>query len=506
MIRVIFACLLACPLPVLAQQHVHTPDRAAVTMDSGLGEISFPNSGAPAAQADFLRGLLLLHSFEFDSARQAFLAAQRADPGFALAYWGEALSYNKPVWNEQDLVAARSALAKLAPTATQRIAKAPTQREKDYLAAVEKLYGDGEKTVRDAAYSAALEAMARKYPDDLDARSLYSLSLLGLTGAARSAVNYMRAAAEAEAVYEIDKRHPGALHYLIHAYDDPVHAPLGLRAARLYGKLAPAASHAQHMPSHIFFALGMWDDAISSNIAALKTARDQGHGGYHALHWLMYAYLQQDRRDEAAALLAMVADDVRRKPDKDNRSALAAARATWLFETKGAGAPQQLRAALDSSGIRSIAAFASYDFARGAVAAGNGDLDSARDALQSLRSRIDANRGAKNSATASRYDNVTADEVRQSEILATALEGALRFAQGERSDGIAHVRRAAESAQQMSFEYGPPWSVKPLAELLGEMLLQAGDYGAAASAFQASLNEHPNRRASVQGMARARAE
>lgn len=488
----------------MAQQHTHTPDHA-ITTNTGLGEISFPNSGAPEAQADFLRGLLLLHSFEFESARQAFLAAQRADPGFALAYWGEALSYNKPIWNEQDLAAARTALAKLAPTVAQRIAKAPTQREKDYLAAVETLYGDGDKTQRDAAYSAALAVMARKYSDDLDARSLYALSLLGLTGAARNTANYMRAAAEAEAVYEINKRHPGALHYLIHAYDDPVHAPLGLRAARLYGQLAPAASHAQHMPSHIFFALGMWGDAISSNVAALKTARDQGYGGYHALHWLMYAYLQEGRRDEAATLLALVADDVRRKPNKDNRSALASARATWLFETDGAAA-SQLRAALDSDGIRSIASFASYDFARGAVAAGAGDLDSARAALLSLRGRIDANRGAKNGATANRYDNVTADELRQSEILATALEGALRFAQGERSEGIAHVRRAADSAAQMSFEYGPPWSGKPLSELLGEMLLKTGDRDAAAVAFQASLNEHPNRRLSVKGLARARGE
>lgn len=505
MIRTLFVCLLAFSSPTMAQQHVHTPDPAAVTTNGGLGEISFPNSGAPGAQADFLRGLLLLHSFEFESARQAFLAAQRADPGFALAYWGEALSYNKPIWNEQDLAAARAALAKLAPTAAARMAKAPTQREKDYLAAVEKLYGESEKTVRDAAYSAALEAMARKYPDDLDARSLYALSLLGLTGAARNTANYMRAAAEAEAVYEINKRHPGALHYLIHAYDDPVHAPLGLRAARLYGQLAPAASHAQHMPSHIFFALGTWDDAINSNVAALKTARDQGHGGYHALHWLTYAWLQQGRRDEAAALMQLVTDDVARKPDKDNRSALASVRATWLFETNGAGGPQ-LRTALDSSGIRSIYPFASYDFARGVVAADQGDFDSARSALQSLHGRIDANRGATNSATASRYDNVTADELRQSEILATALEGALRFAQGERSDGIAYVRRAVDSAGQVSFEYGPPWSAKPLTELLGEMLLETGDRAAAATAFQASLQEHPNRRLSVEGLARTRQE
>lgn len=499
--------LLACVLfaaPALAQDHAHEP-ASTLPLAAGLGEITFPNSGAPAAQADFLRGLLLLHSFEFEAARQAFIAAQQADGDFALAYWGEALSYNKPIWNEQDLAAARAALQKLAPTAEARIARAPTQREKDYLAAVEKLYGEGEKAARDAAYCSALAAMSRAYPDDLNARSLYALSLLGLTGATRNTRNYMLAAAEAEAVYEIDRHHPGALHYLIHAYDDPVHAPLGLRAARLYGKIAPAASHAQHMPSHIFFALGMWPDAIDANVAALKTARDQGAGGYHALLWLTYAYLQEGRRDDAAKLLALVADDVRRKPDKDNRSTLATARATWLIETNDAG---QFRswASPDSGGIRSIAAFSVYDFASGIVAAGEGDLAAAGLALQSLRDRIDANRGAGNSTTASRYDNVTADELRQSQILASALEGVVRFAQGERNEGIASVRSAAAEAGQMSFEYGPPWSAKPLDELLGELLLKAGDRSAAAAAFRASLEEHPQRRLSVEGLARAQAQ
>lgn len=500
---IILACVLV-GSPALAQQHVHVHEPAAA-VSAGLGEITFPNSGAPAAQADFLRGLLLLHSFEFEAARQAFIAAQRADRDFALAYWGEALSYNKPIWNEQDLAAARAALLKLAPTPGARSARAPTQREKDYLAAVEKLYGEEEKAARDAAYCAALAAMSHTYPDDLNARSLYALSLLGLTGSTRNTRNYMLAAAEAEAVYEIDRHHPGALHYLIHAYDDPVHAPLGLRAARLYGKIAPAASHAQHMPSHIFFALGMWPDAIDSNIAAMKTARDQGTGGYHALLWLAYAYLQEGRRDDAANLLALVADDVGRTPDKDNRSTLAAVRATWLIETNGAEQPG-LWASPDSRGIRSIAAFAVYDFAAGVVAAGEGDLATAGLALQSLRNRIDANRGAGNGITASRYDNVTADELLQSQILAGALEGAVRFAQGERSEGIASVRSAAVAAGQMSFEYGPPWSAKPLNELLGELLLKAGDRSAAAAAFQASLDEHPRRRLSAEGLARALAQ
>src|ERR1700676_5080542 len=202
-----------------------------------LGATHFPNSGAPGAQRDFLRGLLLLHSFEYEAARKSFQAAEGTDPGFAMAYWGEALTYNHPLWGEQDLAAARSALARLAATPEERAAKAPTARERDYLASAEKLYGDGDKVQRDADYSAALGALVRAHPDDLDARAFYALSILGLTGGKRNVANYMRAAAEAEAVYEVDRSHPGALHYLIHAYDDPIHAPLGLRAARSYGKV-----------------------------------------------------------------------------------------------------------------------------------------------------------------------------------------------------------------------------------------------------------------------------
>src|SRR5271170_2788390 len=171
---------------VVAQEstHEHAPAAAAVTV--GLGTTHFPNSGAPRAQRDFLRGLLLLHSFEYQAARTAFQGAERTDPSFAMAYWGEALSYNQTLWGEQDLQAARAALAKLATTPEERAAKAGTARERGYLASVEQLYGSGDKTQRDANFSAALGALARTYPNDLDARAFYALSILGLTNGVRN--------------------------------------------------------------------------------------------------------------------------------------------------------------------------------------------------------------------------------------------------------------------------------------------------------------------------------
>ena len=448
-----------------------------------------------------MRGLLLLHSFEYGAARSAFQAAERTDPGFAMAYWGEALTYNQTLWGEQDLEAARAALAKLAPTPEQRAQRAATARERSYMASIEQLYGTGDKTLRDANYSAALGELARTYPDDLDARSLYALSILGLTNGVRNVGNYMRAAAEAEAVYEVDKRHPGALHYLIHAYDDPIHAPLGLRAARLYGKVAPGASHAQHMPSHIFFALGMWDDAIYANVASLRIARAQHDGGYHSLVWLTYAYLQKDRRREAEELVRSVAHDVDAGPTKDNRIRLAHERAIWLVETRGAKGADAF-SPVDNSGIASIGNFNAYDFARG-ITAGAG-TDAAHAALARLQARTAAASNAPKGVVADWHDNVTATELEQAAILASALGGAIQCYEGDRTGGIARIREAIAAADHEEFEYGPPWSVKPLDELLGDLLLADGQRDAAAAAFEKTLAVYPNRRLAREGLAAAR--
>jgi len=485
-----------------AHAHEKSPPPAEVVGD--LGETDFANSGAPAAQPEFLRGLLLLHSFEYEAARAAFRAALEKDPGFYMASWGEAMTFNQPIWGEQDLQAARAVLARVGPDREARLAKAPTERERGYFAATEALYGEGEKEERDARYNAALGELTQRYPEDLDARAFYALSWLGLTGAVRDTANYMRAAAEAEAVYEINKRHPGALHYLVHAYDDPVHAPLGLRAARLYGKVAPAASHAQHMPSHIFFALGMWDDAIEANIASLATARSQGHGGYHALEWLAYAWLQQGNREEAAKLLRMVEDDVAKGPTQSNRTSLAFVRATWLAET-GGGPEVDAWPGVDETGIASIYSFSAHDFARGVTAARAGDAARARELLGQMRLRNAAARQRVVGVVASRYDTVTPEEAEQGNLLATALEGAIRFSEGQHDEGIAQLREAIATAATIPFEYGPPFSAKPLYELLGDLLLAAGRPDEAAAAYERCLATQPNRYLSVQGLTAARA-
>ena len=277
--------------------------------ETQLGRVEFPTSGSPQAQAHFLRGLAALHSFWYEEAAEAFREATKVDPDFMMGYWGEAMTLNHPLWSEQDLTAARAVIAKIKDTPKL------TDRERAYLNAVKALYGEGEKRVRDTAYSAAMEKIYRAYPDDLDAAAFYSLSLLGMTSPADKSYRlHAQAGAIALEVYQKNPNHPGAAHYIIHAFDDPEHAILALPAARRYASIAPEAHHARHMPSHIFLQLGMWAEAAASNEAAWESSdawmkrknlsvnvRD-----YHSLHWLMYAYLQQGRYQKAEELLTLM--------------------------------------------------------------------------------------------------------------------------------------------------------------------------------------------------------
>jgi tetratricopeptide (TPR) repeat protein len=234
--------------------------------DSGL--VAFANSGAKEAQSAFLHGLAQLHNFEYEDAAGDFRRAEAIDPGFAMAYWGEAMTYNHPVWNEWNGKAAREALERLGATPEERLAKAPTPREKDYLRAVEILLGEGQKQERDQRYAEAMERISRSYPDDVDAAAFYALALLGTGEGVRDERVYMQAAGILIPLFYKYPHHPGVAHYLIHACDDPVHAPLALPAARAYSRIAPGAPHAQHMTSHIYLALGMWNEVVTANEGA----------------------------------------------------------------------------------------------------------------------------------------------------------------------------------------------------------------------------------------------
>jgi tetratricopeptide (TPR) repeat protein len=466
------AAALAAAAPLLAQE-------------PRLGRISFPTSAGPEAQRWFERGVLYLHSFEYADAARSFRRAQQAEPGFAMAYWGEALSHTHPLWNEQNLDSARAVLARLGPTRQARLARAPTGRERAYLEAVETLYGDGSKPRRDTLYAAALARVVDAYPEDHEARALYALALLGLSQGVRSGGAYMRAAALAGEVFQANPEHPGAAHYLIHAFDDPLHAPLGLPAARAYSRIAPDAAHAQHMTTHIFVAVGMWDEVVSQNrIAADLTAWTPGH----YTEWLHYGLLQLGRYREAEALLERVRGNL--GPGRPRQAgALAFMRLQHLAATEDwEGAGRRIEApppegSLMASVTRMMAGLHAYR---------------RRDAAGAARERAAAG------PAASPVEEPLQDATEAKRlVLRLQLRALERAAQGRHADAAALLTRAAGIEEGQPAEFGPPEVVKPSRELLGEMLLEQRRFAEAQREFVRALMAYPGRTRSLAGLVRA---
>jgi len=472
-----------------------------------VGEVSFANSGSPAAQATFLRGLALLHNFEYEDAAAEFHKAQGIDPGFAMAYWGEAMTHTHPVWMQQNRDAARAALGRLGATPEARLAKAKTERERDYLRAVEILYGDGGKEERDFRYADAMAALHQRYPDDVDATAFYALSLLGTAHQGRDFAIYMKSAALLEEVFPTHQHHPGVLHYLIHSYDDPIHAPLGLRAARLYGTVAPNAGHALHMTSHIFVALGLWDDVIAANQRAMRVVdqhrADKGlppqNCGHYA-NWLHYARLQERRYDEAKRQLEACRQQV-----VAEASGPAAAKGEYgghladyasmrVFQGIETGR-WEAADAIPLPADRSAEAGARFLMAYGeALAASGGDPAAFRAAAARLRDVLAEIAKEKEHGPAGRQ---------RAEIPVREIDGLERIREGKKDEGIAILRKAAEAEGTMAFEFGPPAIQKPAAELLGDELLALGRAAEAEQAYRSALSRAPGRTRSLQGLLRA---
>ena len=467
--------------------------------ESQLGRVEFPTSGSAKAQQHFLRGLAALHSFWYEEAIEAFRESTKVDPDFAMGYWGEAMSYNHPLWSEQDIDAARQVLAKIKDT--PKI----TERERAYIAAVRVLYGEGDKHARDVAYSAAMEKIYRAYPEDLDAAAFYALSLLGIGGEKGYRLQ-AKAGAIALDVYQKNPNHPGAAHYIIHAFDDPDHAILALPAARRYASIAPEAHHARHMPSHIFLQLGMWPEAAASNESAWEASdawmkrknlslsvRD-----YHSLHWLMYVYLQQGRYNDAEKLLNLM-KKVMSESNSDNKlrpgyyeNNYANMAATFVVETERwnlatdlfpDSKPTSDEPSMDGAhGATMRMSYANHTlplFIRGLAAAMMGS-EIRLNELEALHSKAEINEDEIAAVNASmKKDHAKAIELMKK---ATALEEAMRPPSG------------------------PPSLIKPTHELFGEILLRAGKPAEAAEMFKVALQRQPNRARSLLGAARAAAQ
>lgn len=476
-----------------------------------LGAITFPNSGSPSAQAHFLRGVAWLHSFGYEDAIEAFRAAQTRDPGFAMAYWGEAMCFNQALWFGEEPEKGRAALARLGATREARAAKASTPRERLYLAAVEALWGPGDKTTRHRAYAEAMGTVAAKHPEDDEAQAFYALALLGILPRGDASVPLReKAGAVAEGVFKRNPKHPGAAHYIIHAYDHGQLARRGLDAARAYAKIAPAASHALHMPAHTFVQLGLWDEAASTDQASWDAsigwanrrklsiaARD-----YHSLTWLQYEWTQQGRFTKAReAILSMEqamkvvgsAEHIGGHHYADSEIG----RGSGVVALRNDRASMRARYIIESERWAEMKGQTSFDNIDELFAIG----------LSAYRLRDDARLFAAVREFEKLVKSPPNAEVREQAVLMLHQLGALlMLTDGKRQEAYAALDRANAAQARMPRPIGRPYPPKGADELYGEVLLEAGRAEEAAVWFERALVRTPNRSRAVLGLARASAK
>jgi tetratricopeptide (TPR) repeat protein len=469
---------------------------------AAAGAVSFPTSGSDSAQPHFLRGVAALHTFEYEDANEAFRQAQRVDPGFAMAYWGEAMTYYQTLWRNENVAAARQVLARLGSSPTVRAGRATTPKEKAWFSAIEILFGEGNETTRHRHYADAMAQFYARDPDDPEVGSFYALALLGTVS--RSLIGYVDAheghsqtlagsevqtqvAGILDRVLRSHPEHPGALHYLLHNHDDPEHAHLALAAARSLARIAPESSHALHMPSHVFFQLGLWRDAAASDRAAFDASKawvqrknlGPAMRNYHALSWLQYALLQLGRYREARETIGELEPLVKADGARSLLSDLSSMRARYAIETRRW---EFIGAERNFGNVNDL-------FAIGMSAVRLGHADVAERSRQTLAARAQSEQEG---------DLRPAIAIMERETAAL-----IDLAAGRRDEAVQTLQAATRAELQLPAPLGLPAPIKPAPELLGEVLLELGRPNEAIEPFEQALRRNPKRSLSVLGLARA---
>ena len=485
--------------------------------EEGFGQVHMDISCAPAVAAEFDRALALLHNFWYVRALERFNQVLKKDSECAMAYWGAAITYNHPFWDPPSQADETAAWA-LVQTGLSASEASP--REKLYLAAVAALYKDagaGSKSTRDQNYRDAMAAAYAQYPDD-ETALFYGLSILGsIPEGSHGFEQQGRAAKLFEAVYARHPDHPGALHYLIHAYDDPLHAQQGLKAARAYAQAAAAVPHALHMPSHIFTRLGYWDESAATNLrgwevseADVKRAGESGaYRDYHNLNYLEYAYIQMGRFHDAQHTVDIAAAQYRALPDKKT-------------------APDTPE--LQSRHVRGRTIYAVPDrvvygyfdmLTRLVVEAGRWDEAAKIPLLVSSRDFVAVTLQWQAKAAAVRKDVGTANAAAAKlaslsqepgqhpfakliiTLQAKEAEAFAAEAAGDADRALAKLKEAVAIEDSIDDLSQPPYPVIPAGELAGDLLLDFNRPAEAALYFQKTLKRTPNRPKAIFGLARS---
>jgi tetratricopeptide (TPR) repeat protein len=457
--------------------------------DDKLGKVNFPTSCDARVQAEFERGVAMIHSYWFLIARRTFEEVLRQDPGCAIAYWGIALD----LLNNSLAVVPPRADAEAAWAALEKAREvgAKTQREGDWIEALSAYYRDHDKlpvNVRLAAYNGAMEQVAKRYPDDFEAQVFYALTLQASASPTDTTyANQIKSAAILEKLYEQNPQHPGVTHFLIHAYDYHPLAEKGIPAARRYAGIAPAVPHARHMPSHIYSMVGLWEESIASNASALEIQPDY----YHAADFSVYAHLQlaQDAKAKALAEKSIATADRGDRPvtfvNFTAKNAMMARyvleRADWAGAAALPFAPSQY--AQPDSLIR---------FTRGLGMARNGDLAGARAEIEAIKALRAALEKANQAYWADRSEE---------QILAISAWVALK--EGAREQALKFMGAAADREDGSVKHVAMENRLYPLRELYGELLLEVAEPAAALHEFETALEQTPNRYRAYLGIARA---
>jgi tetratricopeptide (TPR) repeat protein len=464
-----------------------------------VGTVNFAVTCSAAAQRAFPHAVALLHSFAYEEAREEFTAIAKLDPKCAMAYWGEAMTWWHPLWSLPDASDLRNGSAAIAKAASLNV---ETGRESGYIDALRAFYTDCDKIghrTRAMNYRMVMERLHRYFPKDNEVAAFYALSLLATASPTDKTFQDQHQAGDIlEKVFTERPDHPGAAHYIIHSFDSPGLAKYALLAARSYARIAPSVPHALHMPSHIFTRLGLWQDAIASNVAAEKaakqfeqsapvaSARDQQ---LHAMDYLMYAYLQQGRNQEAEGVLNELTSLPSVQPTGTSYYAVAAIPARYAAERGDWDAAAALQPY--ASATAETKAITHWARAMGAAHTGRFDLARAEvKQLETIREKLALNQPG--------YDWATQVEIQRREA-----EAWLAHAEKKDDTAVSLMRSAAELEDSTEKNPVTPGAVLPARELLGDLLMEVGHPQQAFHEYEASLKVAPHRFHAVRGAARA---
>lgn len=465
-----------------------------------LGIVVFPTSCKLGTQRDFERAVALLHSFAYEDATAGFVAIERVDPNCGMAYWGEAMTYYHQIWGDPP----DDAHLKKGWAASQKALafSAPTARERAYIHAISVFYTGWEHIAlmtRAHSYRSAMEQLHADYPRDPEAAVFYALSLIATESPGDPAfADRRKAGAILEQVFALNPEHPGVAHYIIHAYDKPPLASRALVAARNYAQIAPASVHALHMPSHIFIQVGSWQEAIDSNLASARAAREYSASHHldgiwdmeaHAQDYLAYAYLQMGRDQDAKRVMDQVAEAHDRRSGESpvaSYSAFAGIPARYALERR----QWSEACALQDHNLPNPIYEAETHFARAVGCARAGNLEAARSSLSRL-SALASGAGVVNTAYS---DRVFIEIERRAAAAWIAFEE-------KKTDEAIQIMRGSVDLEQSTLATWVPAPVLPAAEQLGDLLLSAQRPEEALAAFESSMTATPNRLNALYGAA-----